>query len=348
MGTLNVSQGNLRVVDAEDAAMIANKVAPTATAVRRLLLMAAFAREASHLHCKAVADVIIVGPVCYDAVTNPAIFLPCGHDTCSDCFARIADPANAIRDGDDRENAKAKCPNCRTAINPKEITDYHSFRKVHMPDQLTEEEQTELKALHGEFAGEGDDDSDDSDTDSDTDADDDDVDNQGNLKGFIVKDDESETESEAEEGEEDDLDAPGPSEPISKGKGKAKQSGKPKCVKKGKGRKEKKDRSKKDKKKKKKSTLTLAELKKLSTRSKSARRRYMDRIRKDWISSAKIEKTMEALKAIMNDRPDEKVSSNLQISKTKRTSSKLRCSPYLQSVVRQLLRERVKYLCIGH
>ena len=36
-------------------------------------------------------------PVCYDAVTNPAIFIPCGHDTCSDCFARIADPANAIR-----------------------------------------------------------------------------------------------------------------------------------------------------------------------------------------------------------------------------------------------------------
>ena len=114
-------------------------------------------------------------PVCYDAVTNPAIFLPCGHDTCSDCFARIADPANAIRDGN--ENAtNAKCPNCRAPIDPKRITDFDAFKKVHMKDLLTEEEQRELQELHAELAGlNQDDDSSDSDTDSDDSEESDDV-----------------------------------------------------------------------------------------------------------------------------------------------------------------------------
>lgn len=175
-----------------------------------------------------------------------------------------------------------------------------------MPEALTEEEKNELEALQAEFAGEDGDDDSDSDSDTDSEADSDEVDKKGNLKGFIVNDDESETEAEVAEGDEDDL--PGPSEPVSKGKGKAKQSKKPKSAKKGKGRKEKKDKTKK---KKKKSAMTLAELKKLGTRSKSARKRYMERIRKDFVSSAKLEKTMEALKAIMEDRPDEKVSCRL-------------------------------------
>ncbi len=64
-----------------------------------------------------------------------------------------------------------------------------------------------------------------------------------------------------------------------------------------------KGKAKKEKlpKKKKKSTMTLAELKKLSTRSKSARKTYMRRIRQDWMSSAKIDKTMEILRGIMDD-----------------------------------------------
>jgi SNF2 family DNA or RNA helicase len=249
-------------------------------------------------------------PVCYDAVTNPAIFLPCGHDTCSDCFARIADPANAIRDGN--ENAtNAKCPNCRASVDPKRITDFDSFKKVHMQELLSEEEQRELQDLFAEFADAGQED-DDSDSDSDTESDESeesgDIDAKGNLKGFIVNDeeDDSEPESEAEDVIKDE-DAEeegvaGPSQKISKDKGKAKEAKKSKkLTKKAKGKKE------KQPKKKKKSTMTLAELKKLSTRNKNARRTYMRRIRKDWMSSAKIDKTMEILKGIMNDPEGEKV-----------------------------------------
>lgn len=240
-------------------------------------------------------------PVCYDAVTNPAIFIPCGHDTCSDCFARIADPANALRDGN--ENAtNAKCPNCRAQIDPKRITDFDAFKKVHMPELLTEEEQDELNKLFVEFEDEdGDDETDDSETDSD--EDDDETDAKGNLIDFIVNDDEvnSETESEAEEDNgEADEDVAGPSTKIPKGKDKAKLPKKSK-VKKSKGKK----REKGEKKGKK--TMTLADLKKLSTRNANARKKYIRRLRADWMTSAKIEKTMEILRGIIDDPAEEKV-----------------------------------------
>ena len=182
-----------------------------------------------------------------------------------------------------------------------------------MQELLTEEEQRELQNLFSEFADAGQDDDDsDSDTESVDSDESDDIDDQGNLKDFIVNDEEEDdSENELEAGgaikdEEADADADaqegvaGPSKKIPKGKGKAKEVKKPKKpAKKGKGKKEKQP-------KKKKSTITLAELKKLSTRNKNARKTYMRRIRKDWMSSAKIDKTMEILKGIM-DTTDEKV-----------------------------------------
>ena len=238
-------------------------------------------------------------PVCYDAVTNPAIFIPCGHDTCSDCFARIADPANAIRDGN--ENATgAKCPNCRGPIEPKRITDFESFKKVHMPELLTASELEELKQLH---FGENDDSETESEDDSDTESEDggDEVDANGNLANFVIDDDheDSVTESEAEKDDvKDEIEeegVAGPSKKSAKPKGKSKKLEKPK-----------KDKGKK-KDKKKKQNVTLAELKKLANRNAAARRAYLRRLRADWITSAKIEKTMETLKEIMNDPEGEKV-----------------------------------------
>ena len=182
-----------------------------------------------------------------------------------------------------------------------------------MKDQLSEEEQRELQNLFAEFADAGqDDDGSDSDTDSDDDEDSDEANEQGNLRGFVVNDDEevdSEPESEGADAIKDENaeaetqeGVAGPSKKqISKGKGKAKQAKKAKPAKKGKGKKE------KQPKKKKKSAMTLAELKKLSTRSKSARKTYMRRIREDWMSSAKIDKTMELLREIMNNPEGEKV-----------------------------------------
>lgn len=179
-----------------------------------------------------------------------------------------------------------------------------------MFELLSEEEQRELQDLHEEFANAGQDgDDSDSETESD-DEDSDDVDDQGNLRGFVVRDDEEDDEepaSDTDDVKDDDADAEsegiaGPSKKISKGKGKAKQAKKSKPAKKAK-------KGKKDKpaKKKKKSAMTLAELKKLSTRSKKARETYMRRLRKDWMSSAKIDKTMELLRDIMNNPEGEKV-----------------------------------------
>jgi SNF2 family DNA or RNA helicase len=173
-----------------------------------------------------------------------------------------------------------------------------------MPELLSEEEIQELEELYVELGNQKGEDDSDTDSETDSNIDDDEVDQKGNLIGFIVNDEASETESEAKEADgqidaEDDM--PGSSEQTSKAKAKPKQSKRSKPAKKGKGRKDKKD------KKKKKSAMTLAELKKLAVRNKSARKRYMDRIRKDWVSSAKIEKTMEALRTIITDQPDEKV-----------------------------------------
>ncbi len=52
--------------------------------------------------------------------------------------------------------------------------------------------------------------------------------------------------------------------------------------------------------------VTLSELKRLAARNAKARKAYMRRLREDWMTSAKIEKTMELLKQIMNET-DEKV-----------------------------------------
>ena len=224
-------------------------------------------------------------PVCYDGVPNPAIFLPCGHATCRECFAKIADPANAIRDGN--ENATgAKCPTCRGAVDPKRITDFESFKRVHMPELLTMEDKEKWAELEKEAASNDEDDEEESETESD---DGDDVDGQGNLRGFIVDDD----AEEDEDGDDEEEGLPGSSKKSSsiKAKGSKKQK-KPKKSKGGKGKQREKKKVPKN--------VTLAELKKLASRSAKARRAYMRRLSEDYVSSAKIDQTMEILREVMN------------------------------------------------
>lgn len=235
-------------------------------------------------------------PICYDATSNPAIFIPCGHDTCSECLARIADPANAIRSGE--EGNGIRCPNCRGTIDPKRLTDFNSFKKVHMPELLTEQEREELAAN-----GENDESDSDDDSDSSTEDDAESETEDETLNGFIVNDDE-ESEPEDDNKQEEDLDAEGvagPSNAHTKGKSKSKKT-------KGKKKKAKgKEKSKGKGKKKEKSTVTLAELKKQASRNKAAKKKYLKRLRKNYIGSAKIDKTMEILDEIMEDREGEKV-----------------------------------------
>lgn len=236
-------------------------------------------------------------PICYDAVENPSIFFPCGHDCCPECFVRVTDPTTNAEGGHG-----AKCPECRTPLDTKQIIDYRSFKKVFMPEITAADESVAVKE-------EADADSDDSSDDGD-DNEDDDADSQGDLRGFIVPDGEAEEASETEDeagfvgkrsattsraGTEAPQNDVGPSTSsgfsekrkksvISKDKGKANGKGN------GKG---------KDKKtaKKPKKKLTLAELRAAGMRNKDAKKKYLRRLRKNYVTSAKIEKTMVSLRS---------------------------------------------------
>lgn len=80
-------------------------------------------------------------PICYDAVPDPTIILPCGHDICADCFSSLADQSamNGIRNGQDGGNV-AKCPVCRGPADQNKITNYTSFQVAHMPEVLKKTE----------------------------------------------------------------------------------------------------------------------------------------------------------------------------------------------------------------
>lgn len=206
-----------------------------------------------------------------------------GHNTCSECFARITDPSQAIANGNAEGRVQAKCPNCRGEIVTNRVIDSNAFKYIHMPDKVT----------GGQFEDDdsqaGVDTTDDSDSEDDAEEDED-VDTKGNLKGFIVNDDDVDCGSSETDGDDDGAYRSGKTpfeksvkkkaKKPSKGKGKAKEPRVPK--------------------------QTLAQLKKESLRNVKARKRYLKRLEKDWIPSAKIEKTIELLRAIEQRKEPEK------------------------------------------
>jgi SNF2 family DNA or RNA helicase len=149
-------------------------------------------------------------PVCYDSVLNPRIVIPCGHDTCSECLAKITGVSEqeAIARGDESGNGQAKCPTCRGKIDSKRLIDYETFKQVHMKDEKDKEVEGVDEDDDGESISDSDLDSDsDSDEDSETESEDEDErpGRNGDLRNFIVPDDEV-TESEKEESDEEDDD----------------------------------------------------------------------------------------------------------------------------------------------
>lgn len=220
-------------------------------------------------------------PICFEADLNPTIIVPCGHTVCGECVQKLVDPTRAIRDGEETAG-NAKCPQCRGELKAAMITDYKHFCKVHAPGKLDPAD----RASSAEIAD------DNSDSDSDEDGDeveeeDDEVNEKGDLADFVVSDEEgSESEAEgADHAEADEAPKPGP-------------SSKPKTKKKKKGRSKGKDKAK--------PKVTLAQLKKESLRNKAAKEKYLRRLRKTWMTSAKIEKTMELLSKIAANDPTEK------------------------------------------
>ncbi|POS86567.1 hypothetical protein EPUL_002077, partial [Erysiphe pulchra] len=76
-------------------------------------------------------------PICYDGVENPRIIIPCGHDTCNECLARISDQ-QALQRASEHEVGKevvSKCPSCRGPLILSKVIDYISFKKVHILDK---------------------------------------------------------------------------------------------------------------------------------------------------------------------------------------------------------------------
>ncbi|KAF2864832.1 SNF2 family N-terminal domain-containing protein [Massariosphaeria phaeospora] len=207
-------------------------------------------------------------PICLEADLNPTIIMPCGHTCCGECFQKLIDPAQAIRQGNEDGSSNATCPHCRGTLSSKMITDYRHFCKVFCPEKTA---TSDVTGSLGEEAvsDEQEDDSDETDDDDDSDS----------LDGFVVPDDVDEDddfESIRRSGDDVKEKKKGASK---KGKGKAPAKAK----------------------------VTLAQLKKESQKSKSAKYKYLKRLRKNWTSSAKIEKTLQLLSEIYAKDPTEKV-----------------------------------------
>ncbi|KAH8880122.1 P-loop containing nucleoside triphosphate hydrolase protein [Thozetella sp. PMI_491] len=215
-------------------------------------------------------------PICYEPVSDPTLVIPCGHDTCSECFANLTSQAeqNNLQNG--QEGSNAKCPQCRGVLNPQKTITYTTFQKVHMPEKLLAN-GGEGGYLEGGFKAteandDGSDESDDSESEAEsTDDDDDDANSDGDLRDFIVPD-------------EDDED-------YKEGAGSA--------VKRRKSKKSKGKRKSKGKKKVKEVLPhELKTLRKDASKNKEARSRYMRYLKKNWEDSAKVTKTTEILAKI--------------------------------------------------
>jgi len=212
-------------------------------------------------------------PICYDVVEDPTLIIPCGHDSCSECFTSITDNAaqGNLRDGS--ENSQARCPVCRGPIDTAKIINYTAFQKVHMPEKIG---STEGPASEPEME---------TDSDSDLSSDDDDeADADGNLKGFVVSD---------SAGEDENLDA----ELAAVSAIEARNVAKAAKIKAGKAK------AKSVEKAKRKRTETvqphqLGALRQEAGKNKEARRRYMHYLRDNWEDSAKVTRVVELLTEI--------------------------------------------------
>ncbi|KAF1831039.1 DNA repair protein rad5 [Decorospora gaudefroyi] len=216
-------------------------------------------------------------PICLEADPNPTIIIPCGHTVCGECVQKLIDPAmRSQQDGHD-ETSTPKCPHCRGELKARLITDYKHFCKVHCRERLGSADEDEAELLDDE-----------SDSDSEEEDDYDDVDEKGNIADFVVDDDHV---SDAAEGNDTDLGSASGAKPKST-KRKSKQRGKGKG--KGKGKAPAKPRQ------------TLAQLKKESLKSQAAKKRYIRRLNKTYVPSAKINRTVELLKEFRDIDPSEK------------------------------------------
>lgn len=255
-------------VSAKDMSALAEALAPDV--VERI-------KEQGNIEC----------PICMDSADNATIFTPCGHSTCSECFAKISDPAQGIAEGQGADTHEIKCPNCRAKVVPSKVIDYNAFKRVHMPEEFAAE-NPEAVDLEAEAEAE-------EETASETDSDDEeDSDEDDDLDGFVVPDDA--VDNAVLNGDETASSSDGDTRCSNQKPAPKTKEKKPKKIKKGKGKKKDKVIPRK----------TLAQLKKEGMRNAKARRKYLRRLEREWETSAKIEKVMEILEATQSRKDNEK------------------------------------------
>ncbi|KAI1140954.1 SNF2 family N-terminal domain-containing protein [Hypoxylon sp. FL0543] len=195
--------------------------------------------------------------ICNEAVTKPAIMYPCGDYFCAPCIKDWSIQA----DGDQGE---VKCPACKTP-NDGKFVDYDTFKKVHMQDTVEDDDLYASEKVHTQETANGEnyDDLGGSNNDS---SDEDEVDNNGNLKNFVVDDDVEERDNESPQGK-----------PKSKARNKSKS---------------------KEKTKEKFQPEMLIKLRKDAGNNKRAHKRYMRALRNIALPSAKIAKCCEIISGI--------------------------------------------------
>lgn len=195
-------------------------------------------------------------PICLDASENPLIYIPCGHYACVDCFALITAQDQVNQARDDQNNNKVKCPTCRGEIDPDKCTDYTSFKIVH---EGIEPDETGLS--------------------SDEDEEDEDADDAGSksLDEYVA--------SDSSDDGDDDYDSGDKELPKEQGLGRLSVAriGTPTAA-------VEKARKKKVK------HVSIAEMRKRAVTSQKSKRKWLKKLAKNWISSSKIDQTMEVLR----------------------------------------------------
>ncbi|KUI71446.1 hypothetical protein VM1G_07023 [Cytospora mali] len=283
-----------------------------------------------------------------DTVLNPVIVHPCGHYICPECFT--ASMSNCETEGgyEEEDEGEKMIPcsgqDCDNEITPTNILCHNFFVDAHMADESEKNPKG---------------DSDDGETEdaSDEDEDNDEVDDNGNLRGFIVDSEGDGSVAGGDDGRDDDGSGWEPEKdshivaktaaskpkrplqafdsdlddeeedtttniqlhgrPLKRKRPAGKAAGtlrkKPRSVAHHNyiGTDEDRPRNKRGNKKgkgsqKKNDFLSLGQMKRDAQKSAAAMSRYKQRLRKEWVSSCKIDKTMEILNTIRAQDPEEK------------------------------------------
>ncbi|KAG5984447.1 hypothetical protein E4U55_004791 [Claviceps digitariae] len=245
-------------------------------------------------------------PICYDVVPSPLFFIPCGHDSCKDCLIRISDTAMSQNILEGHESNKAKCPVCRGEFDPRKCFTYDLFKKIHMPESVEKPDGMDSYATDSNAES-------DSDEEEDSDSEDeaDEVDDKGNLKGFIVDDEEDEKEEDDAVGkiEEDDELADLEALKMEASLREQKERRRKQIDKKQK-KEEKKKKKKRNKGKEKKLDVKPSMLKSLrleAAKNRDAYKKYMRYLRKTWMPAAKVSECMNILTRINHDTGDKTI-----------------------------------------